>query len=1329
MLAHSLNMRDYQKSCNLAISHELTHSNRCLIKMFCGTGKSLVMRRCNDIQGLPLVVFVFPSLALIDQFYTNYLQPGSTTCDPIDQATSSTSILRVSCEKDATTQPEVIRHFLATTSTTQKYILVTYHSYDRLLDNLSGTIMDAVVFDEAHHTVSPTWKHLVYERTPTLSRYNIFFTATPRNVENIIMNPTTTDSVGNCGPLAFDYTYLDGLHDEYLNAFDVCADYHIRNDLESVLKSIARAIISSKNTRVLTFHADVNSESIDRQFKTVSQFVKLATKNKCFAILFKHVLETEFPEQIGIWKKTKITIKSLDAKVKGPDRAKIIDELDKTSDSNIFILASCQTIGEGVDTKRANMCVFIDPKTSHHQIIQNIGRIVRKPKGVTQPATILLPVWIDVEKYAEYLDDPVARDNAIREDMDNTDTGNYNHILNVVAALKTEDPDIADIILKYPTKFSPKEIQKNARKHKITIGDKIGDGSALETLNHLLHTTIVPIPESTPTELIEWVARQFNTCIEIHTDTLDNSVVVFNKSAAIHQIVRMIQIDENEFLPASSKSRKQTPSLSKTNRPSISAKADPEIATLWKLTNFSEYTRTFILSCVTISKVDSWRAKLEQLDVYIQTNNKRPTGKDKNPDVKMLGQWLYHQVQYYKNNVYIMTNPAIRSEWEELTGKYPHLFMSNEEEWRVKLDQLDVYIQTHGKRPTCYDKNTDVKSLGKWLSHQVQNYKNNVDIMSTNPTIRLEWEYFTTVKYPEHFRSNEEEWRATLEEVYVYIQTHGKRPTVTDKNTEVKTLSSWVSSQVQNYKNNVYIMTNPDLRSEWHEFTTVKYPHLFMSNEEVWRATFEEVDVYIQTHCRRPSEDDKNLEVNLLGSWVSKQVTNYKKNVQIMSNPEFRLEWHEFTTVKYPQYFKSNEEEWRATFEEVDVYIQTHGKRPSRSDKNPNIKFLGSWINTQNTNYKKNVYAMTNLSIRSEWEELTGKYPHLFMSNEEEWRVKLDQLDVYIQTHGKRPSRSDKIPEVRSLGAWINTQNQNYKKNVAIISTPEIRLEWEHFTGKYPQHFQPSDTDSVTSLEMPSSTPTPTPLSEPTPTPQVQPPKNRKKSMKLHTVKPGSIQPTKVNKESEEERRVRVKSKLSVLHQKYKTMTSSNLSAMFKATPGLWEEYHDISETNEQSFEPSMIPRNRIISELSNHRINPKRPKIVVDMGCGKAHISKHFEGDGRFIFHNYDHVSVSSDVTVGDISNLPLEDGSVDYCILSLAMWGSNCQDYLREAHRILDRSGSLYIIEPTKRWSETAPNGEVIKGSEGIALRNVLDSLGFVVKQQNIDKFCMIVCGVSGI
>ena len=115
--------RDYQEEADNAIYEELLINSKCLVKMFCGTGKSILMRKCKIVQNKKLVVYVFPSLSLIDQFYTEYLN---------DYPSENT--LKISSENEATTNPIQIQQFLF--KTTNKIICVTYQSFETLLNKL-----------------------------------------------------------------------------------------------------------------------------------------------------------------------------------------------------------------------------------------------------------------------------------------------------------------------------------------------------------------------------------------------------------------------------------------------------------------------------------------------------------------------------------------------------------------------------------------------------------------------------------------------------------------------------------------------------------------------------------------------------------------------------------------------------------------------------------------------------------------------------------------------------------------------------------------------------------------------------------------------------------------------------------------------------------------------------------------------------------------------------------------------------------------------------------------------------------------------------------------
>ena len=216
------------------------------------------------------------------------------------------------------------------------------------------------------------------------------------------------------------------------------------------------------------------------------------------------------------------------------------------------------------------------------------------------------------------------------------------------------------------------------------------------------------------------------------------------------------------------------------------------------------------------------------------------------------------------------------------------------------------------------------------------------------------------------------------------------------------------------------------------------------------------------------------------------------------------------------------------------------------------------------------------------------------------------------------------------------------------------------------------------------------------------------KDMSKPTIKP------KREKETPIQKKQRIKSAISVLHQKYKSMTSQNLNTYFKEDKSKWEEYHKISKSNEESFLEEEIPRNKMIKYLEN--LPGKKQKYIADLGCGFAEINKHFKLNTRFIFNNFDHISSSEKIISKDIKNTELDDYSIDICILSLAMWGSNCSDYIKEAYRILDTGGTLLISEPYKRWfNEETKENKLVK---------LLEENHFTIIKNDEQKFMFIEC-----
>jgi hypothetical protein len=84
---------------------------------------------------------------------------------------------------------------------------------------------------------------------------------------------------------------------------------------------------------------------------------------------------------------------------------------------------------------------------------------VRKPVGVDiPPSTVLLCCHVDKDKYEECEGDQERVDAVIRQDMGKT--GNFNGIINVLAALQQEDPELYNLCLVRSDQSEARELEK-----------------------------------------------------------------------------------------------------------------------------------------------------------------------------------------------------------------------------------------------------------------------------------------------------------------------------------------------------------------------------------------------------------------------------------------------------------------------------------------------------------------------------------------------------------------------------------------------------------------------------------------------------------------------------------------------------------------------------------------------------------------------------------------------------------------------------------------------------------------------------------------------------
>ena len=1044
-----------------------------LIKMFCGSGKSFVIYHSILEFGSNLSIIVVPSINLISQFNNDYLFDKQMK-DYNERKFNKEFDIMTICSKNElkekdfskeiklTTEPEKITDFLLNEE--DKLILITYQSLETLFEVLkeNSINVDLICFDEAHHICGDKTKELLFENEYVDEYVDkmLFFTATPVNKNKICMyNPPTEitindenyeiiddnnsfidddydEEISHCGSMIYEYMHKKGVYDNRLNDFQVRVDLYTENTDKSVFEAMSRSILETGNSRVLTFHS--RSETESDKGTNVNDFSKKSNLTE-FKKIFDKVQKSEFPELKDKYKN--IYFEGITAST--PNRRKILDKFDETKDTEIFILASCKTIGEGVDTKNANMVCFVDSKQSYVEIVQNIGRICRKNKNTKQKATVLIPSWVDKEKYKDCKGNPKERDKIIREDMNKG--GNFNGILNVLSALRQEDPYVFELCLKYPEVYTLKELKDNFKKEGLELDDKKYD------IKEVLKEYNVKFDnKKTEEENFNKLSKQLDINVQItNQKILEEDIIIDNKS---DDWLYFVKTEDNKYMITNTKEKIKK--KDKIDRPHRNIKpfchVNPNVEVLWDFTSDVNLNKGifggFIEATVKVDSEAMWIEKLELVKKYIDENKIRPSYNDD----KILCNWLGIQIKNYNKNILKNNRKKL---WIDFINnpKYKNYFLSNEEQWNKKIELVIKYIDINKKRPSQTDSDINIKKLGQWFTDQIYNYKkeimNNINIYN-----KFDIFYKKNIKLLD---SNDNKWYENLKQLIEFIEKYKKRP----KSKTNKKLEKWLSHQIINYNNKKDIMNNIIIRNEWEKFYN-KYKNLLKSKEEQWVDYLNFTMKYIDENDKRPSNSDKDSNIKFYATWISNQIKNYENNEQIMRINKYKKLWENFNE-KYKEYFKSPEEIWFDKLNQVISYIKDNNKRPNdRGDDNNSI--LGRWINTQSTNYNKKERSMKNTIIKKKWEEFITEYQQYFPDNpaiqkpiKKSIDIKPKKESLTKETDEQRKQR--KISEYQELTKKMSIQKSD-NTNKMFKDKPEL---WEQYHEARDFSFQGYEQDEI----------------------------------------------------------------------------------------------------------------------------------------------------------------------------------------------------------------------------------------------------------------------------
>ncbi|CAD6196882.1 unnamed protein product [Caenorhabditis auriculariae] len=146
------------------------------------------------------------------------------------------------------------------------------------------------------------------------------------------------------------------------------------------------------------------------------------------------------------------------------------------------------------------------------------------------------------------------------------------------------------------------------------------------------------------------------------------------------------------------------------------------------------------------------------------------------------------------------------------------------------------------------------------------------------------------------------------------------------------------------------------------------------------------------------------------------------------------------------------------------------------------------------------------------------------------------------------------------------------------------------------------------------------------------------------------------------------------LNEKLYTMSGSDALEFFKEDPQSFQCYH--KGFADQTKKWPIDPVKELIRWLNG---GVSDGSVILDLGCGEAKIAAAV--GHRYKVRSFDLLSINERVEACDMAHLPVEESSADVCIFCLSLMGTNLQDYIKEAYRVLKTGGILKIAEVTSR------------------------------------------------
>ena len=392
-----------QKALKEANEHFLKQKNNKGKLVFpCGAGKSLTGYWIKQELNAQSTIVAVPSLSLVKQTLEVYLRESVANKQKIewlcvcsdegigknDDVVVHTNEIGVPCITDK----NFIADWIKKNKNNRTVIFTTYQSGKTIAEaaKIAKAKFDLGIMDEAHKTVGnqdKLFSYLLFDKNIKIDK-RIFMTATERRYAGSSENILSMDDVEVYGETFTQMPFKDAINQDILSDYKIITLFISDKEVKDIIEKNAfvkpNGKVWDKETEARTLASMVALRKAMNQFPihhavTFHSSIKKAEAFEQSQTLFSKA----FPQF------KKIASYHVSGAMPTSQRSKIVNEF---AASNKAIITNAKCLTEGVDVPNIDCVLFADPRKSTVDIVQAVGRALRKKEG-KQFGYVILPVF------------------------------------------------------------------------------------------------------------------------------------------------------------------------------------------------------------------------------------------------------------------------------------------------------------------------------------------------------------------------------------------------------------------------------------------------------------------------------------------------------------------------------------------------------------------------------------------------------------------------------------------------------------------------------------------------------------------------------------------------------------------------------------------------------------------------------------------------------------------------------------------------------------------------------------------------------------------------